>query len=285
MLSVSSRARKRRYGWWERISLLLLLLLGIYLLLNSSLFSIKEVRVAGNKKVATKEILEAAHLRQGENIFKVNLEEVAQRVATLPQIAEAQVKRLLPHTVLIEVKERELVALLPGKDGFYGVDLTGHCLGRYSVDLPFPVLTGVGEAPPPGKQISDAGFFLLKGLLAALKQAGLLEKIGEIHLNISDRTIEAYTTEGVKIYLGTPAEVKEKVDILARLLPMLKAGEVEYVDLQVASRPVVRFKGGDRQSAHTSPKPTLGRLDPGTDRGRANAPGPGDIPYGSHPAH
>ncbi|RDV82907.1 cell division protein FtsQ/DivIB [Ammonifex thiophilus] len=285
MLSVSSRARKRRYGWWERISLLLLLLAGIYLLLSSSLFSIKEVRVAGNKNVTAKEILEAAQLRQGENIFKVNLGEVARRVAALPQIAEARVKRLLPHTVLIEVKEREPVALVPGKDGFYGVDLTGHCLGRYSVNLPFPVLTGVGEAPPPGKQISSSGFFLSRELLAALKQAGLLGKIGEIHVNVPDRTIEAYTIEGVKIYLGAPTEVREKVDILARLLPMLKAGEVEYADLQVVNRPVVRFKGGDRQSAHTSPKPTLGRLDPGANRGCADALGAGNSPYGSHPAH
>ncbi|MGO0122025.1 cell division protein FtsQ/DivIB [Desulfothermobacter acidiphilus] len=285
MLAVSTRRKKnnRRYRW-ERLGFILLLLLVIYLLLNSSWFTIEKVRVEGNKNLTAKEILEAAKVPLGENIFRANLETVAQRVAALPQIAEARVYRRLPHTVLIHVRERELVALMPGPDGFYGLDLSGHCIGRYPVDLPFPVLTGIGEAPPPGQVISHPGFAILEKWLGALKRAALLGKIAEMHM-ASEDTVDAYTTEGVKLYLGGPEQIAEKIDLLIRLLPVLEGGGVEYVNLEVASRPVVRFKGGDRRSAYTQSQPAPGGLVPGTNRGRANAADPGNSSVGAYPAH
>jgi len=56
------------------------------------------------------QVLKAADLREGENIFSVNLGRIHDRIQQLPQSDEVQVVRKLPGEIDIRVVERKPVA-------------------------------------------------------------------------------------------------------------------------------------------------------------------------------
>ncbi|MEW6171459.1 MAG: FtsQ-type POTRA domain-containing protein [Bacillota bacterium] len=223
----------------ESICIILLLLVAGFVLLNSPLFAIREVVVEGNKKLAAKQITGAAGIPIGDNIFRTNLREAAERVRTIPAVKAVEVKRLLPGRVLIKLTEREAVALIYGKGGLYGLDDTGVCIGRLQAASALPVVTGAGTAPQPGEELKTEGFRTAVIVLKSLSRT-LIPCLAEVHVT-PIKTVEAYTTDGVKICLGLPEDLPEKDKILCSILKTVGNRKILYIDLNVAKRPVVKF--------------------------------------------
>lgn len=227
----------------ERICILLLLLVGGVTLLNSPVFAISEVTVAGNATVAAKEIIRTAKIPLGDNIFRVSLKDAAARVEAIPAVKEAKLLRCLPGRVAIRVTERKAIALVSGADGLYGLDDTGVCIGKFRASVPLPVVTGVGKAPNPGQKLNTEGFGAAVTLLTALDES-LISQLSEIHVT-PYQAVEAYTAGGIKLYFGRPERVAEKVAAVERILEAVGDRRVEYIDLKVAGRPVVKFAGAE----------------------------------------
>jgi len=225
----------------ERVWIILGLLVVGLTLFNSPFFTIHRVIVAGNKLLTAKEITSAADLPLGANIFRVNLREAAARVEAIPAVKEARLSRHFPGQITIQVTEREAIALVSGKDGFYGLDDTGVCIGRLPAACALPVVTGVGEPPGIGKRLETRGFRIAVAVLEAFDKR-LIADLAEVHVTPAE-TVEAYTVTGVKIYLGRPERLSEKGVLLSRILETVGGRKVAYVDLKVADRPVVRFTG------------------------------------------
>lgn len=239
LAGVGPRKQKFRLQLVERVGIVLLLLISGFVFLNSPLFAIREVRVEGNERVTSKEITGAARIPGGENIFRVNLKEAAARVRAIPAIKNARAFRRLPSAVVIRVEEREPIALVPGSGGFYALDATGVCIGKVEVSAPLPVVTGAGAAPAPGKRLESPGYQIAVKVLKAFDRQ-LVKRLAEVHVT-PYQVVELFTTEGVKIYLGPPEELREKGRVLSGLLAALGNQQVTYIDLQAAGRPVVKF--------------------------------------------
>ena len=246
----------------ERVCIVGLLLVCGFVLLSSPLFSIREIQVEGNKRVASKEIIGAAHIPRGENIFRVNLKEAAARVKRIPAVKEVAVVRCLPNRIKIRIWEREAIALVPGKDGFYALDEAGVCIGKARADCPLPVITGTGAAPPPGKSLTTEGYRTAVTVLKAF-DAKLTARLAEVHVT-PYQVIELFTNDGVKVYLGRPEKIAEKGLVLLRLLDALGSRKVVYIDLKIADRPVVKFMPAEeKKGAHDSLHGTAGYAVPG----------------------
>lgn len=235
------RPGKSKSNVVEQVCIVLLLLIAGYVLLNSSFFNIREILVTGNKSLTVKEITDASGIPIGENIFKVDLREATSRLKLLPVIKEVRLERHFPGRVRIEVTEREPVALVSRGGDFYGLDDTGVCIGRFNAAFPLPVVTGAGSAPKPGGVLKTEGFSTAVLVLKYLDK-NLVSQLAEIHVTPS-KTVEAYTTEGVKIYFGRPEMLAEKNMMLCGILKTLGGRKVVYIDLTAAKRPVVKFAG------------------------------------------
>jgi cell division septal protein FtsQ len=72
-----------------------------------------EIQTDGN--LQREQILNVADLREGENIFAVNLGRVRDRLQQLPQIDEVEVVRKLPGEIDIQVSERKPIAWISGE--------------------------------------------------------------------------------------------------------------------------------------------------------------------------
>jgi cell division protein FtsQ len=163
-------------------------------------FAVRNIELEGHVRLTREEILAAAGIAEGANVFDVAPEEAERRLATHPWIAEAEVRRRLPGTYVIEVRERRAVALLALGD-VYLVSEDGAVFKRAGQDDPvdLPVITGVDRQ----RFTRDRGFrtsVLLEAvaLLSDYRGAGLWrrEPVDEVHVEPDD---------GLSLYVGADA--------------------------------------------------------------------------------
>ena len=73
-------------------------------------YQLKTIELQTDGTLQREQVLKVADLREGENIFSVNLGRVHDRIQQLPQVDEVQVVRKLPTEIDIRVVERKPVA-------------------------------------------------------------------------------------------------------------------------------------------------------------------------------
>lgn len=237
------RRRPKRWNVLESVFFVLLILVTGYILLRSPLFEVKKVQVKGHHYLNEEKVLAVADIGLGTNIFKLDLAEVTSGLLLVPMIKEVQVARSLPATVVITVRERRPLGLLPAEDGFIEVDEEGIYLQKAGAGVPgLPVITGIrGEISGPGQVIRAEG---LADALAVTKEIPeeILARLSEIHIE-EDGQIKIYTLEGIQCRFGTATEITEKAAVFSHLLLELRLQEnkVQYIDLSCAGQPVVFY--------------------------------------------
>jgi cell division septal protein FtsQ len=73
-------------------------------------YQLSQIEVQTDGTLQREQILKAAELREGENIFSVNLAQVRDRLQQLPQVDEVQVIRKLPGEIDLRIVERKPIA-------------------------------------------------------------------------------------------------------------------------------------------------------------------------------
>ncbi len=81
-------------------------------------YQLKTIEVQTDGTLQRDQIVEVADLHEGENIFKINLARVHDRIQQLPQVDEVQVVRKLSGEIDIRVVERKPVAWLTSEKEF-----------------------------------------------------------------------------------------------------------------------------------------------------------------------
>lgn len=92
----------------------------------SSVFDVRSVRVFGTHFTTKSQVLQAAGIRVGQPIARVDVRGATERVGALPQVVSVDVRRGFPHSIVIEVHERIPIAAAANADGGWSlVDRTG----------------------------------------------------------------------------------------------------------------------------------------------------------------
>jgi cell division protein FtsQ len=113
-------------------------------------FRVASLQITGASPMARADIVQAAGLTADQSILALDLEGLRQRVEAIGWVDEAKVVRLLPDTVLIQVKERPQLAVWQHGGRTEVVDLKGAPIpeadpARFP-DLPLVVGEGANEA-------------------------------------------------------------------------------------------------------------------------------------------
>jgi cell division septal protein FtsQ len=114
------------------------------------------------------QVLKMAGLREGVNIFSINLAQVHDRLQRLPQVDEVQVERNMPNEIDIRVTERKPIAWITSEkavtnpfasDAAFLIDARGILMKEKKLlteYLALPMITGCSsEALVPGKVIES----------------------------------------------------------------------------------------------------------------------------------
>src|SRR5437763_7463336 len=131
-------------------------------------FQLKTIELQTDGSLQREQVLKAADLHEGENIFNVNLARVHDRIQQLPQTDEVQVVRKLPGEIDIRVVERKPVAWITSdkeisdpfaSDVAFLVDARGVLMKQKKLlpeYLGLPLITGcTSESLEPGKIVES----------------------------------------------------------------------------------------------------------------------------------
>lgn len=210
---------------------------GLFYGLQSSYFELKEIIFQGNILLDVEELEVIFPYSLGTNIWEIDLSLLEQEYLLLPRLKEVEASRLLPATIVMSIKERKTVALLPYQGYFYEIALDGILMeSRLNLtSINYPLITGMsGVLYRPGKNIltSSAGELLLS-FLAALQEGGEIE-LSEINVSNPNNMV-IVTLDGKKAWLGR-RDYAEKLRLLPRII-LSWPEEAVYLDFRVLNAP------------------------------------------------
>ena len=182
---------------------------------------------------------------RGRNIIGLDLDEWQQRLLSSPWVEDATLRRVLPSTVEVTVRERRPIAIGRMGSALYLVDAHGVVVDEYGpayADFDLPIVDGL--AAPKGKDglVDEARAALAARLIAELAaQPELSKQVSQI--DVGDPHDAVVMLEGDRALLHVGEE-----DFVERLQQYLELGEalrervaeIDYVDLRFAERLYVR---------------------------------------------
>jgi len=215
------RFRARRHAGSRRalrravviVAVIGLLGLGGWLLANSSLVALRYVTVEGTSRLTVAQVLDAAKVREGSSLVRLDTTAIARRVDALAPVERAVVTRKWPHGLVIHVTERTAAAVGIGPDGAVLLDASGVAFAPVSSPPAGLLHVDVNAAlPGAGTDAARAGMRVLAELPARLRR--------------SVETVQAPSVDAITIHLrdgrtviwGSPEDSATKAAVLRVLL-------------------------------------------------------------------
>lgn len=225
------------------LAVLIVLIVG-FLFVNSNFFTIGSVIVEGNKYVTTEDIYSIAGISEPINIFRLNTTNIKDRLMHDLRVAEVSVKRNLPSTIVITIKERQPLAYVASSYGFVEVDKQGIVLAAFKSlkQVSVPMITGIRlENQYVGDSVENAAVQAVLNYLARLDEHSL-NQISEVNVRTPEQIV-VYTNYSAQIRLGNNQHLDQKARLTNEILQEMSAKkmQVEYIDLNYAS-PIIKFK-------------------------------------------
>lgn len=209
-------------------------------------FAVQDVRVTGTEVVGAAQVRALANIAAGTNIWDVDLEAVRARVRQHAWIADADVRRWLPNSVVVAVEEHRPIAVLPVGGTPWAVD------GRGELFAPLPTeaareltqITGMMAvaAEAPGGRTA----YLLRRVAALHHLLHRHHSITEVHVDETRGvTVRARDLGDVPIHLGW-GHWRRKCRRLEAVLALWRGREhrLDAVSLAFNDEVVVRVRPG-----------------------------------------
>jgi cell division protein FtsQ len=234
-LAARDFARRR---WLQRLrrfrpllyAVLLLVLVGggTWLLLFSSVVTVREVSVRGNQTMSSVRVEAVAKAPMGKQLARVDLAAIRARVESMPQVKSVTVSRSWPHTIAISIIERTPVAVVDRGAGLQAVDHDGVLFGRYA------------HQPDDLPLIATAGDVKSEALAEAARvvtslRSDIAAKVDRVDVESVDR-IRLRLTGGRTVMWGSAEQSAQKAAVLAALLDQ----PGNEIDVSVPGRPTTR---------------------------------------------
>ena len=131
------------------------------LITQCNYFKAKNLIITGNHSFSDKQIITQAGLKNGTNIFSMNLSLIQKRLLTHPWIEEANISRKLPSGIKIKIKEHKAVAIADLGRRFL-INDKGELFKEFSAEDPgvLPVISGLRYSDisiSPGLRLEGKG--------------------------------------------------------------------------------------------------------------------------------
>lgn len=208
-------------------------------------FTLSEIKLIGAKYLTQEDIMKIGNIYMGEQLFRLETDVVQSRLSKDLRIEEVSVRRRLPHTLEIKIKERQPLAIIQCDYGYLNLDHNGTVIDSYKTikTMQIPMITGaeirdlyIGDA------VEDEHVKKILEFLQILKEDAL-NQLSEIAI-VQENYIVMYTAtaQPVQIRIGKLERLDEKAKLTEDFLRDLATNQrnVEYVDFNYTA-PVIKF--------------------------------------------
>lgn len=210
--------KKRKKKKVTLIMILLILFIGgisTYLLTSPS-FKIQQISIKGNEQISNQKINQLAEIKKGDNIFSKLGIVMKVKLKQNGYIEDAQIKKVYPNKVEIEIKERQRqFQIKNATEGHIYIDEQGYIL-EYAVDkLEIPTIIGIDIKHSDVGTIHRLGENDLEKMEDILqireecRNIGIAEKITQI--DVKDEYILSLENDGIIINLGDASNLKNRM--------------------------------------------------------------------------
>lgn len=206
------------------ILLLLLISIAIIFALLSPIFNIKHIEITGNKQITKEELKSLSGVKLEDNIFKVQNIKVSNNIKQNAYISEAQVYKVLPNKIKIEVIEREATYMLEYGNGYVYINKQGYMLEISSIKKELPILIGTStpkEDYKDGNRLNEEDLIKLQTVIKIMNVAQTNE-IANLITKIDVSNCNNYTlyleTERKVAYLGDCSNLETRMLFLVGIL-------------------------------------------------------------------
>ena len=176
-----------------------------YKFTTSSLhFNINKVHWFGHQRLSTQDLTSWVGPIMGENIFKLDLNKISQKLADHPWIHTASVKRVFPQGLHIDLKERTPFARVQ-LNQVYVMDNYGILLGLEEGQFNrLPIITGISaKNPKPGNNVANEEMIRGLKMMHYINLLPIFEKnpIDTVHISNQSRVTFATHNRNMKVHM------------------------------------------------------------------------------------
>lgn len=228
---------------WIFLAVLTTLILVIFSLGSSSILEVRQILVKGNQKISAEEIQTKLNSFVGQNLLVVDEKSVSSKLRSDKRIAQFEIKRRWPGTLLVQITEKKPVLLLDNGQ-VWGLSQEGEILPADSLESQFlPVIQGIRyrnlkpytrPLVPELKQVLE----LYEAIQSKNEQ--ILGLIAEIKFTDKNEAVLTLLPQNTTVLLGRQ-NYEQKI---ARLIEMLGTEEnlAAAIDLRFEGLGLVRPK-------------------------------------------
>jgi cell division protein FtsQ len=218
--SLRSRKRFARRQWRRRwlawryvlVAVLVVLLVvgGTWLVYFSDVLTVKRVDIDGNQLLTRNQVLETARVPDGEQLARVDIDAITNRLRSLAAVRSVDVSRKWPDAVQIDIQERVAIAVIEIGGKLRGLDAEGVVFNDYAKAPPgLPRVSSTSQTTPEAlKEAATVVAALPKELAAMVDHLEVLT-VDQITLVLRDGRI---------VLWGSSDDSATKAEVLLRLL-------------------------------------------------------------------
>ena len=197
----------------------------IFTVLKAPFFNIKTVVCTGQENLAQEEIIKAANIKTGTNVFTVNITAAKKRVAAIPSVSESNVRRIFPNKIKIWVREAREAAYVRTESGAAIIDKDGKILKVTAEDdealQNIAELSGIEvKAQKAGEYIADREDIVTKKIFECMDILDRLEMTDKLRrVNADDLSdIKINYDNRLNIYLGGYENMEYKLTFIKKVI-------------------------------------------------------------------
>jgi cell division protein FtsQ len=247
------RSPAAKHAWFAAKLLLWLVVLGyagyqgVTLVAAAPSLQIGHMVVRGHERLSTGEVLALVEGLRGQNLLAVRLDDWQQKLLSSPWVESATIRRLLPSTLEITVRERRPIGI--GRIGMamYLIDHHGVIIDEYGptyADIDLPIIDGLGASPQDGGSIVDLtrAEFAARVLAALAPRPEIAQQLSQLDVSNLHDAVAILDGDPVLLRLGDAeflARLQQYLDLAPALRERVNAS-IDYVDLRFDERLYVR---------------------------------------------
>jgi cell division protein FtsQ len=203
---------------------------------DTSTFAVRRIEVEGATPALAAQVEEALRPVLGTSLVALDRAGVERRADALPWVVRASYDRAFPHTLRVRVVQERAVAVLRVGKTAWLVSARGRLIVPV-VPTDRPSLPRLWE--PAALRPVSGDFLAGPSGGTAARSLGLAARFpaGIRTASLSDGQLVFRLRSGLELRLGDPTDIRLKLAIASRALPLLPVGAT-YLDVSLPGRPV-----------------------------------------------
>ncbi len=214
-------------------SIVALVIGGFVFLTTTPIFNISNIKIIGNEQVKYEEILSLSGLKVDTNLFKNTKNNITKNIKQNAYIDSVSIKRKLPDTIEIQIKEKQKAYMLQFMNGYAYIDNQGYILQISQDKKELPILKGYVTSEEyiyEGNRLCIDDLEKLEvtsKIMQAIRDVGIEQNISSIDITNKQEYSLYIESELKTIHLGDASNLTDKMLYAKAIIESEKDNEGE----------------------------------------------------------